>query len=88
MTRHSRQGRPGTRLLNLDTHIVLHALGGSVRPRERKLLEANTWSMSAIVVWEIAKLVQLGRVTLDLDAADTVRALKSIKVWPGRASTR
>ncbi len=30
----------------------------------------------------IARLVQLGRVSLDLDDAETVRVLKSIRVWP------
>jgi PIN domain nuclease of toxin-antitoxin system len=80
-------------LLNLDTHILLHALAGSLRPREKRLLADHPWSISAIVLWEIAKLVQLGRVVLDLDSPEVVRVLKSIKVWPvdlevARASTR
>ena len=80
-------------MLNLDTHILLHALAGSLRAKEAKLLSANPWSISAIVLWEVAKLVQLKRVELDLDSADVVRTLKSITVWPldleiARASTR
>ena len=80
-------------MLNLDTHVLLHALAGSLQRREKKLLSERPWSISAIVLWEIAKLVQRKRVVLDLDAADTVRVLKSIKVWPidlevARASTR
>lgn len=59
-------------VINLDTHVLIHALHGSVTPKERRLLEANTWSISAIVYWEIAKLVQLGRVDLDLEDADVV----------------
>jgi len=56
-------------------------------------LSEQPWSISAIVLWEIAKLVQLGRVTLDLDAPEVVRVLKSVKVWPidlevSRRSTR
>jgi PIN domain nuclease of toxin-antitoxin system len=83
----------GTQLLNLDTHILLHALAGSLKRRERTLLSKQTWSISAIVLSEIAKLVQLGRVSLDLDATETVRVLKSIHTWPvdleiARASTR
>ncbi len=89
----SRRGRTGARLLNLDTHILLHGLAGSLDRREKTLLSKNPWSISAIVLWEIAKLVQLKRVALDLDSAEVVRALKSLKVWPidlevARASTR
>jgi len=80
-------------LLNLDTHILLHALAGSLGRREKTLLSRNPWSISAIVLWEIAKLVQLKRLTLDLDSPEVVRLLKSVKVWPidlevARASTR
>jgi len=80
-------------MLNLDTHIVVFALQGELRPRERTLLEQNEWSMSGIVTWELAKLVQLGRVELDLDDGDVDRALASIRLWPidlaiARMSTR
>ena len=80
-------------MLNLDTHVLLHALAGTLERREKSLLGNNAWSISAIVLWEIAKLVQLKRVTLDLDSPEVVRALKSVKVWPldldvARASTR
>jgi len=59
-------------MLNLDTHILIYALEGTLKSSERKLLEANRWSISAIVLWEIAKLVQLKRVVLDLDSAEVV----------------
>ena len=80
-------------MLNLDTHILIHALGGNLRRRERSLLENNDWSLSAIVLRELAKLVQLGRVTLDLDDRKVTRAMSGIHVWPinlaiARASTR
>jgi PIN domain nuclease of toxin-antitoxin system len=80
-------------LLNLDTHILLNALAGTLRPAEKKLLSENPWSISAIVLWEVAKLVQLKHVAMDLDSAEVVRALKSVKVWPidldvARVSTR
>ena len=54
-------------MLNLDTHVLIHALRGDVRPNERVLLARNLWGMAAIVLWELAKLTQLGRITLDLD---------------------
>jgi PIN domain nuclease of toxin-antitoxin system len=68
-------------MLNLDTHVLLHALGGSLNARERRLLSADTWSISAIVLWEIAKLSELGRITVELDT-DLTRALSRIHTWP------
>jgi PIN domain nuclease of toxin-antitoxin system len=35
--------------------------------REEKLLSSQQWSISAIVLWELAKLAQLGRIELDID---------------------
>lgn len=80
-------------MLNLDTHILIHALGGKPSPRERELLERNEWSISAIVLWELAKLAQLGRIRLDLDDREVVRVLSGIHQWPisleiARTSTR
>ena len=69
-------------MLNLDTHVLLHALGGTLRPREARLLGADRWSIAAIVLWEVAKLAQLRRIALDLDDPDVVRALASLHVWP------
>lgn len=80
-------------MLNLDTHMLIHALRGDVRSRERTLLAAHSWGVAAIVLWELAKLAQLGRITLDLDDAEVVRVLSGIHVWPldfaiARASTQ
>ena len=64
-------------MLNLDTHVLLHALSGELTPRERHLLERDTWSISAIVLWEIAKLAELKRIAVDLDDKALSRALSS-----------
>ncbi len=69
-------------MLNLDTHILLHALAGSLSSPESALLRRETWSISAIVLWEIAKLAQLGRVEIDLDDPELTRVLARIHVWP------
>jgi PIN domain nuclease of toxin-antitoxin system len=69
-------------MLNLDTHVLLHALGGRLTPRERRLLEADSWSISAIVLWEIAELAQLGRIEIDLDDRELTRILSRIHTWP------
>jgi PIN domain nuclease of toxin-antitoxin system len=69
-------------MLNLDTHILLHSLSGSLKPREKRLLSSDTWSISAIVLWEICKLAELGRIDIDVDDADVVRTLQRIHTWP------
>lgn len=69
-------------MLNLDTHVLLHALAGSLRAPEAALLRRETWSVSAIVLWEIAKLAELGRIEVDLDDPELIRALSRIHVWP------
>ena len=69
-------------MLNLDTHILLHALSDSLTPKERKLLANDSWGISAIVLWEIAKLKQVGRIELDLDAPEFSRIFARVHVWP------
>ena len=69
-------------MINLDSHVLVFALAGEVSEKERRLLAGNTWSISAIVLWELAKLVQLGRVTMDLEQSEVVRTLSALHVWP------
>lgn len=80
-------------MLNLDTHVLIQALRGAVRPNERAVLAGESWGIAAIVLWELAKLAQLGRIVLDFDDPEVASALASIHVWPldlavARASTR
>lgn len=69
-------------MLNLDTHIFLFALAGQLRRSESALLRNEQWSMSAISLWEITKLVELGRLDLDLDDVEFVRAVSRVHIWP------
>ena len=69
-------------MLNLDTHIVLHALSGDLTTRERRLLSESPWGISAIVLWEIAKLAQLRRIDIDLDDQEVRTTLRALHVWP------
>ena len=69
-------------MLNLDTHILLFALDGSLKPAERKLLAGSPWGISAIVLWEVAKLAQLGRIAIDLESAEFSRIFARVHVWP------
>ena len=80
-------------MLNVDTHVLLCAVVDTLRPREKRLLSREPWSISAIVLWEIAKLAQLGRILVDLDDPEVVRVLSRLHVWPltrevARTSTR
>lgn len=80
-------------MLNLDTHVLLHAVTGELTAAETKLLRSHPWSISAIVLWEISKLAQLGRIAVDLADPLVVRTLAAVLVWPitvdiARASTR
>jgi PIN domain nuclease of toxin-antitoxin system len=69
-------------MLKLDTHILVHALSGDLRPRERELLAADSWGIAAIVLWELAKLAQLGRITIDFCDPEVASALQEVHVWP------
>ena len=69
-------------MLNLDTHILIHALAGALTPKEEKLLASEQWGISAIVLWELTKLYQLRRVSLDPGSAEFSRIMSRIYVWP------
>ena len=69
-------------MLNLDTHILVFAVSGALRPAESALLSRDRWSVSAIVLWELAKLIQLGRLSMDLDDPAVRRVLVHLHVWP------
>jgi PIN domain nuclease of toxin-antitoxin system len=69
-------------MVNLDTHMLVFGMSGDVTAKERAVLSAEPWSISAIVLWELAKLVQLGRVDLDLDDPEVIRLLSGLHIWP------
>lgn len=69
-------------MLNLDTHILVAALGGELTPREQVLITNERLAVSDIVFWELAKLVQLGRLVLDMDSAAFRRSLRHLTIFP------
>jgi PIN domain nuclease of toxin-antitoxin system len=69
-------------MLNLDTHILIHAMTGEITAREGRILRAARWGISAIVLWELAKLSELGRIEIDLDEPEFDRFLANVHVWP------
>ena len=69
-------------MVNVDTHVFVSALAGQISERELQVLEQNRWGISAIVIWEMAKLKQLGRIELDLSDAEFDLTLSNIHMWP------
>jgi PIN domain nuclease of toxin-antitoxin system len=80
-------------MLNLDTHIVVALLSGDLNKAEHHLVANNALAISDIVLWELAKLVQLRRLELDFEDAGFIAFHRSITVFPisaeiARQSTR
>jgi len=69
-------------MLNLDTHILVALLNGDLSERERRLVVTEELAISDIVLWELAKLIQIGRLTLDLDSVEFKRCLRKLTVIP------
>ena len=69
-------------MLNLDTHIAVALLDGSLNDKEFALVSSQPLAISAIVLWELAKLVQLRRLTLDLESAEFRIFLSSVAIIP------
>lgn len=80
-------------MLNLDTHILIYMLNGNLEARERQLIVQEPLAISSIVLWELAKLVQLGRISLDLSHPSFLACVQQLTVIPisleiARASTQ
>ena len=69
-------------MLTLDTHIVVALLNGDLTDRERELVTNDSLAVSDIVLWELAKLVELGRLELDLEDVDFQIFLRSVTILP------
>lgn len=70
-------------MLNLDTHIVIKAIEGRLTAHESRVLTGNAeWGISAIVLWEITKFHQIGRIHYGLDFPPLFAAISRIHVWP------
>jgi len=70
-------------MLNLDTHILLAVMEGSLtRPEQALLHRVPEWGIAAIVLWEIEMLFRAGRIAHGLDDGTMAAMLASIAVWP------
>ena len=70
-------------MINLDTHIFIAVLDGSLTASERAALEADpAWGISGIVLWELAMLSARKRIVLDLASRDLREALGVLHTFP------
>jgi PIN domain nuclease of toxin-antitoxin system len=69
-------------MLNLDTHILVAVLGGTLAKKEESLAKKESLVISDIVLWELAMLVRRGRINLDLDSVEFRRSLRFFTVVP------
>ena len=69
-------------MLNLDTHILVEGLIGGLTKREIELVENETIAISDIVLWEISKLVQLKRISINVNGTAFRRFLRQLTVYP------
>ena len=70
-------------MLNLDTHVLLHALHGRLEPSEHRVLVSDpAWGISAIVLWEVEKLFQKGRIAHGLDHPPLAAIMGELRIWP------
>ena len=69
-------------MLNLDTHMAVHVLSGNLSKEEADLVSVEPLAISAIVLWELAKLVQLKRLKLDFDSPEFQNFSRQVTVIP------
>lgn len=79
-------------MLNLDTHILISLLVDDLSDKERDCVLRQKLAISDIVLWEIAKLIDLGRIHLNIEAEEFRLAVRYLIVIPinieiARAST-
>lgn len=70
-------------MLNLDTHILIFTVLGKLSAKEESILrQTSAWCISDIVLWEITKLSQMGRIGFDLESAVIKDLLGHLEVLP------
>jgi len=69
-------------MLNLDTHIVVALLSGDLSATESSLLASQPLAISDIVLWELAKLAEIGRLEFDFDHPEFRAFLRNTTIFP------
>lgn len=68
-------------MVNLDTHILLAAVGSRLRPAEVRVLQ-GAWFISGIVLGEVGWLEREERINAVLRTREFARALERTTVFP------
>ena len=76
------QAQESNGMLNLDTHIFIDFFAGNLDGKEREKIQKQPLAISAIVLWEIAKLIQLNKLEFDFESPAFLRSLNSFKIIP------
>jgi PIN domain nuclease of toxin-antitoxin system len=74
-------------MLNLDTHVLIDAVEGRLRPDEQRLLADDFWCISDMVLWEIGFLARERRIRLSVDDPRLWKVVDEITVWPTTLQT-
>lgn len=69
-------------MLNLDTHILVAIVNEELSAKETVVVTRESLVISDIVLWELAKLIQLGRLEFDLESSEFRRSLRYLTVMP------
>ena len=69
-------------MLNLDTHILVLFLTGDLISDEYRCITEQNLAISDIVLWELAMLVGLGRLSMDFDDVQFRSFLRTLTVVP------
>lgn len=69
-------------MLNLDTHMVVALLDGSLKKSEQDLIVSDNLAICDIALWELAKLVELRRLALDFESKEFQAFLRAVTIIP------
>ena len=69
-------------MLNLDTHMVVALLDGSLKRSEENIVISDSLAISDIVFWELAKLIELKRIEMDLDSREFQAFARAVTIFP------
>jgi len=69
-------------MLNLDPHMLVATLDGTLTGAEEEIARGHELAISGIVLWELAKLVRIGRLEMDLESRLFRRCLGFLTIIP------
>jgi PIN domain nuclease of toxin-antitoxin system len=68
-------------MLNLDTNIVVNFFANSLSRAEIEVMDGQKFGICSIVLWELAKLKQLGRISFGPDDPRVLQFISETRIW-------